>query len=58
MKTIKLIGFLLFSIIIQLTLLPFRLLGLTLQVVEKIISILRSTTKHLIEKTISEVLKK
>ena len=57
MQTIKLIGFLLLSISIQIILVPFRAVVVFLKIVGKVISILEETFKHLINTTVNEVLK-
>lgn len=58
MKTVKLIGFLLLSILLQILLTPFRLLKFCFTILIKIFKILESTLEHLILEIKKEVLKK
>lgn len=56
MKTIKLIGFLLLSIIVQISLIPFRLVKLIFTFLIVVFKILESTMEHIISEIKKETI--
>lgn len=57
MKTLKILGVLFVSLILQSLLLPFRLTIFILRFIEKVIEIIRTTIEFLMKSIQSEVLK-